>query len=218
MTLCEQETSPRRAAARGVAGAPSSSSKPGGGPFPPPVGRFPGDASNGNNWNGRSQLPRTNGAGGNGDGHADGISNYGGAALNRRSSTPGKPPIAGACGLVNVGNTCYLNSAVQCLSHTPLVRAYLLSDMWAAEVNKYNPLGTQVKEAIYGERSMPCQRRPAACVACCQEMVFWLVLVHSCVFSGLYGCGRTLRSGQVCVWISLRHTYDISRLFWQHRL
>lgn len=64
--------------------------------------------------------------------------------MNRRSNTPGKPPVPGACGLVNVGNTCYLNSAVQCLSHTPLVRAYLLSDMWAAEVNKYNPLGTQV--------------------------------------------------------------------------
>ncbi|CAN0256607.1 unnamed protein product, partial [Discosporangium mesarthrocarpum] len=56
-----------------------------------------------------------------------------------------QPPVAGACGLVNLGNTCYLNAAVQCLSHTPLVRAYLLSDMWAAEVNKCNPLGTQGK-------------------------------------------------------------------------
>lgn len=125
------------------AGPPSAgSSKSGGSAFPPPVGRFPGDASSAN-WNGRSQnVSRTNGVNGN----ADGISNYGGGALNRRSNTPGKPPVAGACGLVNVGNTCYLNSAVQCLSHTPLVRAYLLSDMWAAEVNKYNPLGTQVSE------------------------------------------------------------------------
>lgn len=175
MALGAQETSPRRAAARGGAGAPSSNPKP----FPPPVGRFPGDPSNGNNWNGRSQsMPRSNGAGGNGDGHADGISNYGGAALNRRSSTPGKPPIAGACGLVNVGNTCYLNSAVQCLSHTPLVRAYLLSDMWAAEVNKYNPLGTQVRQA---RCSMSCHRRPAALLSCCPILVPLLFLVYSCV-------------------------------------
>lgn len=137
-----QEASPDATAVRGGAGAPApSSSKPGGNAFPPPVGSFPGDAPNGNGWGARSQsMPRTNGTGGT----ADGISNYGGGALNRRSNTPGKPPVPGACGLVNVGNTCYLNSAVQCLSHTPLVRAYLLSDMWAAEVNKYNPLGTQV--------------------------------------------------------------------------
>ncbi|CAM9124714.1 unnamed protein product [Ectocarpus sp. 4 AP-2014] len=142
-TEAEEEASPDGTAVRGGAGAPApSSSKPGGSAFPPPVGRFPGDAPNGNGWGARSQsMPRTNGTGGT----ADGISNYGGGALNRRSNTPGKPPVPGACGLVNVGNTCYLNSAVQCLSHTPLVRAYLLSDMWAAEVNKYNPLGTQGK-------------------------------------------------------------------------
>ncbi|CAM9939712.1 unnamed protein product, partial [Choristocarpus tenellus] len=75
--------------------------------------------------------------------NADGLSNYANSALNRRSNTLGQPPVAGACGLLNLGNTCYLNSAVQCLSHTPLLRAYLLSDMWSAEVNKYNPLGTQ---------------------------------------------------------------------------
>lgn len=94
-------------------------------------------------------MPRTvHGASSNGNAEEGegGISNYGGGALNRRSNTPGKPPVAGACGLVNVGNTSYLNSAVQCLSHTPLIRAYLLSDMWVGEVNKYNPLGTQVKQ------------------------------------------------------------------------
>lgn len=126
----------------------STASKAGGNAYPPPVGRFPGETSTLSNWNSRSHSnlgydpSQSNGGGANGN--SDGISNYGGGALNKRSNTPGKPPIAGACGLVNVGNTCYLNSAVQCLSHTPLVRAYLLSDMWAAEVNKYNPLGSQV--------------------------------------------------------------------------
>ena len=149
----QQEGSPN--APRG--GAPSNNNasvnpkagpRVGGSAYPPPVGRFAGDPATGNNWNSRSQSiqSRSNGAGPTGT--ADGISNYGGGALNRRSNTPGRPPLAGACGLVNVGNTCYLNSAVQCLSHTPLVRAYLLSDMWAAEVNKYNPLGTQVRGVI----------------------------------------------------------------------
>ncbi|CAM9526893.1 unnamed protein product, partial [Laminaria digitata] len=153
-TEADEEASPN--APRGGGGASSvngnnnaslnskNGPRVGGSAYPPPVARFPGDAS-GNNWNSRSQgmQSRNNGAGASSS--ADGISNYGGGALNRRSNTPGRPPLAGACGLVNVGNTCYLNSAVQCLSHTPLVRAYLLSDMWAAEVNKYNPLGTQGK-------------------------------------------------------------------------
>ena len=146
----EGSPNPRRGGASSVNGNNNASvnskngPRAGGSAYPPPVGRFPGDPATGSNWNSRSQSmqSRTNGAGASGT--ADGISNYGGGALNRRSNTPGRPPLAGACGLVNVGNTCYLNSAVQCLSHTPLVRAYLLSDMWAAEVNKYNPLGTQV--------------------------------------------------------------------------
>ena len=46
---------------------------------------------------------------------------------------------------MNLGNTCYINSALQCLSHTPLLRAYMLSDHFLTEVNRTNPLGTQGK-------------------------------------------------------------------------
>lgn len=143
-----QDGSPT-AASNGASSA-STASKSGGNGFQPPAGRFPSDPVHTNGqWNqrqapnalgyppSRTQVPGLSGT-------ADGITNYGSGALNRRSNTPGKPPVAGACGLVNLGNTCYLNSAVQCLSHTPLMRAYILSDMWVAEVNKYNPLGTQV--------------------------------------------------------------------------
>ena len=53
-------------------------------------------------------------------------------------------PGYGACGLANLGNTCYVNSAVQCISYLPLLRAYLLSCQYKAtgDLNKDNPLGT----------------------------------------------------------------------------
>lgn len=53
-------------------------------------------------------------------------------------------PGYGACGPVNLGNTCYVNSAIQCVSYLPLLRAYLLSSQYKAtgDLNKDNPIGT----------------------------------------------------------------------------
>jgi hypothetical protein len=53
-------------------------------------------------------------------------------------------PGFGACGLTNLGNTCYANSAIQCISYLPLLRSYLLSSLFRknGEINKENPLGT----------------------------------------------------------------------------
>lgn len=53
-------------------------------------------------------------------------------------------PGYGATGLTNLGNTCYMNSALQCISYMPLLRSYLLSTQYKAtgDLNKDNPLGT----------------------------------------------------------------------------
>jgi len=47
----------------------------------------------------------------------------------------------GIVGLYNMGNTCYLNSSIQCLSHTPVIRDYFTSKAYLHDINATNPLG-----------------------------------------------------------------------------
>uniref|UniRef100_A0A667YNU4 Ubiquitin carboxyl-terminal hydrolase n=1 Tax=Myripristis murdjan TaxID=586833 RepID=A0A667YNU4_9TELE len=47
----------------------------------------------------------------------------------------------GLCGLSNLGNTCFMNSALQCLSNASPLTEYFLNDQYEAEINRENPLG-----------------------------------------------------------------------------
>ena len=62
---------------------------------------------------------------------------YGVTGVTTRGST------GGLTGLLNLGNTCFMNSAIQCLVHTLEFARYFQED-YHPEINWQNPLGLDV--------------------------------------------------------------------------
>jgi hypothetical protein len=70
-----------------------------------------------------------------------------GEAAIAHARSGGTSGFNGLVGLVNMGNTCFMNSGLQALSATWPLTSYFLANRWQEELNTTNPMGTKGKLA-----------------------------------------------------------------------
>lgn len=83
---------------------------------------------------------------------------------NQSLALPRRVRTGGSVGLTNLGNTCYMNSALQCLANTQLLAEYFLSGMYLEDINRTSTLGLHGKLAeVYGKlaEDMWCAKQKA---------------------------------------------------------
>ena len=60
---------------------------------------------------------------------------------NKINDLVGEKNNRGLCGSQNLGNTCFMNSAIQCVSHSLELTYFFISGDYESEINPSNKLG-----------------------------------------------------------------------------
>ena len=86
--------------------------------------------------------------------------------MTRNRSVSELTGILGYCGMMNLGNTCFLNAALQCVMHARPFVKYFLDGKWKHDVNVHNKDGTKGElVTVFAELLSEMWTTPVQCVS-----------------------------------------------------